>query len=254
MKKLLITTALAAALTTPALAGNQGGEAFLKADGADLRSSEFVGMRVYAADVDLGKATTFKPDGEIDWDDIGEISDLVVSRDGELKSILVDVGGFLGIGEKTIAVSMDELHFKSEDGSDDVFIVMSGTRADLEGAVEYDLASIDGEEKRAKPAFEQDGYQPVPVASVTDDKLIGMWVYTSLEDYSVGEVSQVLKTADGTPERVIVDFGGFLGVGERQIAVDIDEVKLFQQSNDEDYKVLLEKSRTEIENMPTYEG
>ncbi|NDW06233.1 PRC-barrel domain-containing protein [Jiella pacifica] len=42
---------------------------------------------------------------------IGEITDVLVSEDGKVIAVLVGVGGFLGIGEKDVAVSMSALEF-----------------------------------------------------------------------------------------------------------------------------------------------
>lgn len=42
---------------------------------------------------------------------IGSISDTLVNEDGEVIAVLVGVGGFLGIGAKDVAVSMDALEF-----------------------------------------------------------------------------------------------------------------------------------------------
>ncbi|WP_331819656.1 PRC-barrel domain-containing protein [Aurantimonas sp. A2-1-M11] len=42
---------------------------------------------------------------------IGSISDVLVSEDGEVMAVLVGVGGFLGIGQKDVAVSMSALEF-----------------------------------------------------------------------------------------------------------------------------------------------
>lgn len=44
-----------------------------------------------------------------DWEDIGEVSDVVISRNGKTDSILLDIGGFLGIGEKTVATTLESL-------------------------------------------------------------------------------------------------------------------------------------------------
>jgi hypothetical protein len=44
-------------------------------------------------------------------DNIGDISDVLVNEDGEVIAVLVGVGGFLGIGEKDVAVSMSALEF-----------------------------------------------------------------------------------------------------------------------------------------------
>ena len=40
---------------------------------------------------------------------IGEIDDLVIKRSGKIKKVTIDVGGFLGINEKLVAVSAKEL-------------------------------------------------------------------------------------------------------------------------------------------------
>lgn len=44
-------------------------------------------------------------------EDIGEITDVLLSEDGKVMAVLVGVGGFLGIGEKDVAVSMSALEF-----------------------------------------------------------------------------------------------------------------------------------------------
>ena len=42
-------------------------------------------------------------------DEVGEVQDLVVGSDNEIKVAIVEVGGFLGIGSKTVAVNIDQL-------------------------------------------------------------------------------------------------------------------------------------------------
>lgn len=45
---------------------------------------------------------------------VGSVKDVVVGPDGKLKAVLVDVGGFLGIGAKTVAVPTEQLTVKGE--------------------------------------------------------------------------------------------------------------------------------------------
>lgn len=40
---------------------------------------------------------------------IGEINDVLVSQDGSINAVIIGVGGFLGIGEKNVAVDMSAL-------------------------------------------------------------------------------------------------------------------------------------------------
>ena len=36
--------------------------------------------------------------------DIGEINDLIIDKDGQVVAVIVDVGGFLGMGSKSVAI------------------------------------------------------------------------------------------------------------------------------------------------------
>lgn len=46
-----------------------------------------------------------------DAEEIGSISDLVFSESGQIEAVVIGVGGFLGIGEKSVAVDFDSLEF-----------------------------------------------------------------------------------------------------------------------------------------------
>ncbi|CAN7322136.1 PRC-barrel domain-containing protein [Devosia sp. LjRoot3] len=46
-----------------------------------------------------------------DAEEIGSISDLVFSEGGQIEAVVIGVGGFLGIGEKSVAVDFDALEF-----------------------------------------------------------------------------------------------------------------------------------------------
>jgi sporulation protein YlmC with PRC-barrel domain len=48
---------------------------------------------------------------------IGDISDLVVDRDGRLAAVIVGVGGFLGIGQKDVAVPFEALEIVADMGA-----------------------------------------------------------------------------------------------------------------------------------------
>src|SRR5215467_13237560 len=41
---------------------------------------------------------------------IGEITDVLVDKDGKISAFIVSVGGFLGMGEKHVAVPFDNVH------------------------------------------------------------------------------------------------------------------------------------------------
>jgi len=70
-------------------------------------------------------------------EEIGEIEDVVVDTSSQTKLAVIDVGGFLGIGEKSVAVSFDQLEL-----SDDGRVRSDLTRETLESQPEYDPAQF----------------------------------------------------------------------------------------------------------------
>lgn len=54
---------------------------------------------------DLNGKSVYGADGE----NIGSISDVLVSQDGSVNAVIIGVGGFLGIGQKDVAVQMSAL-------------------------------------------------------------------------------------------------------------------------------------------------
>jgi sporulation protein YlmC with PRC-barrel domain len=46
---------------------------------------------------------------------IGEIKDVLLDHEGKTAAIIVGTGGFLGIGEKDVAVPYNDVHFKKKD-------------------------------------------------------------------------------------------------------------------------------------------
>lgn len=92
-------------------------------DGAMGTTDDAMGMRQpfelsagYAAvDTDnlvteLMGAPIYSSTGD-DAEEIGTVSDLVFTENGEIAAVIVGVGGFLGIGEKAVAVDFAELEF-----------------------------------------------------------------------------------------------------------------------------------------------
>ncbi len=145
MKRLLLSTAILGAATVPAIAQDQ--TIFRETpEASELRASSFMGMRVYASETAVeGEELEGIQEG---WEDIGEVNDIVMDRNGEVQAVLVDIGGFLGIGERTVAVSMDALQFVSDsataEDAEDFFLVMNANREALENAPEYVDAEAEG--------------------------------------------------------------------------------------------------------------
>ena len=72
-----------------------------------------------------------------DNESIGEIGDIILDADGKVEAFVLDVGGFLGIGEKEVAVSASDLDFR-KDESGDIVVFTPFTQEQLEQQAAYD--------------------------------------------------------------------------------------------------------------------
>jgi sporulation protein YlmC with PRC-barrel domain len=66
---------------------------------------------------------------------IGEISDVLVGKDGKVEAFIVSVGGFLGMGEKDVAVPFTAIHATEKNGK--WYLTMNATKDSLKEAHGY---------------------------------------------------------------------------------------------------------------------
>jgi sporulation protein YlmC with PRC-barrel domain len=71
---------------------------------------------------------------------IGEITDVLVDKDGKVDAFIVSVGGFLGIGEKDVAVPFSAIQATEKNGRR--YLTMNATKDALKNAraFRYDRA------------------------------------------------------------------------------------------------------------------
>ena len=67
---------------------------------------------------------------------IGEVNDLVTDPSGKILAALIGVGGFLGIGEKDVAVRFEDLKF-ARDESNNLKVVLNVNKDTLASAPDY---------------------------------------------------------------------------------------------------------------------
>ena len=102
------------------------------------------------ADRVLGKSVVNPQD-----ESVGDINDLVFDEEGRLVAAVIGVGGFLGLGQKNVAVSWDQIEWTPmEDG--EVELSMPFTREELEEAPDFkDLETQRAEEEAAAAQQQQ---------------------------------------------------------------------------------------------------
>lgn len=96
-----------------------------------------------------------------DAEKVGSISDLLLDENNNLVAALVDVGGFLGIGDKTVALSWNALSFdRAENG--DVTVTSDVTREQLEQAPPFQTLEDQIAEEKQEMEKQQMEMQPNP--------------------------------------------------------------------------------------------
>ncbi|WP_159713014.1 PRC-barrel domain-containing protein [Geminicoccus flavidas] len=71
-----------------------------------------------------------------------------------------------------------------------------------------------------------------------------------MEGNNVGQISDLLIGSDGTIQNVLVDVGGFLGIGTRTVSLGLDQVQMAQGDAED---LVVNMSREQIENLPQVE-
>ena len=70
---------------------------------------------------------------------MGLVVDIVVGRDGRSKALIIDFGGFLGVGTRKIAIDWRLVHFRP--GAEGTPLLIEVSKDDLQAAPEYDPAA-----------------------------------------------------------------------------------------------------------------
>lgn len=242
------------------------------ADDQDVLVTKLLGQKVYTSVADNAR-------------EIGTINNMVITSGMGISAVVIGVGGFLGIGEKDVAVDFAELTWaEREDGTRRW--VLETTQEELADAPAF--IWTDSEEATGKPALtiQQEQNQLVdgnpnatpvapslttdqperPIITTTPDRtgltsvnqadlsaedLRGIPVY-GLNDEQIGTISDVVLTPQGNSDAVIVDVGGFLGLGAKPVAVGFENLTFSSDTNGQRY-LFLNTSRDQLEAQPEYD-
>ena len=115
-RNLLATTAIATLVATGAVAqtSTTTGTGAPAAAPTEQPTEMVVRADGHLATDLIGK-TVYNGTGE-EAENIGEVNDLVLDEEGEVSAIVVGVGGFLGIGQKEVALEYDLVEWAEQDG------------------------------------------------------------------------------------------------------------------------------------------
>lgn len=88
----------AASPASPGVSSTASGQFMTEQSLSQWRASKLVGVDIYGADNQK----------------IGDINEVLLNKDGMAEAIVIGVGGFLGIGEKNVAVPFKSLEWRTE--------------------------------------------------------------------------------------------------------------------------------------------
>lgn len=218
----------APAPSTPALTLNPG----------DVRASNLLGAMV--------KRLT----GET----VGEVEDLIVSADGDVRLAVISIGGILGLGARTIAIPFEEFSSVAPDGA---IVYLSLSDEELRGRPAFDLESTpapqvtEPAERAAVPAAhgadhalgapQSSALASTPGAGSTKatrqpaSALIGADIVDG-EAVSFGTIRDFILTAEPPDVQAVVELSGASGVSARFVAVPLAELMIARGEGDDPHR------------------
>ena len=124
---------------TTTTAAKTGPASYLDAAGPDdVLASSLIGMRIYAVETDIDATQAYPADARKEWADVGEVNDVVLDWNGGVKAVVLGVGGFLGVGEKNVAIEMSSLRkVRESNDATDWFLVVNSSKELLTNAPAY---------------------------------------------------------------------------------------------------------------------
>jgi len=220
-----------------------------------------------------------------DGKDIGEIDDLVLDQN-QVAHVVVGVGGFLGIGQKDVAIPVDRLQLSGDNNA----ILLSGmTEDDLRNLPNFErTAYVDYPRSQGvagnNPAA-TDLNQVAPAAGTTDqgatadqtqaaadqnqaaanqnqagdqqhlqvigdmtaEQLLGQQVVNA-EGKDIGEIDDLVLD-NNRLAHVVVGVGGFLGMGEKEVAIPVERLQI----GDDQTTLMSAVTEDELRQLPSFE-
>ena len=214
-------------------------------------------------------------------DNIGQVSDIILSNDGRVQALVVSVGGFLGRGEQDVALTMDQVSYAANsDDQQRIYVVVTTPSDALSDAPAFfrdraerrdspQCAAAGGISDRETVAgthlgldnpatgtgptafvaakMARDGYDQIGVSA---EQLVGMAVFGT-DEGSVGTITELILDENGGISNVFINFGGFLDVGSSQMSVSFDEWAVLSNQGQSDLRSILTRHANRFRRSPT---
>lgn len=164
-------------------------------------------------------------------------------------------------GEVTVTFQENTDGHQNEQADQDAN-ALTGEDADTETAAvtesqnDQDVQAQDAQDPNAQaqsggPAVRREGYVGVAVGQIEASELEVATVY-GVQGEEIGEIGQ-LRLGGEEAQSVIVDIGGFLGMGERHVEIPFSDLTILQGEDDGDLRVYVDASEERLNSYPEAE-
>jgi sporulation protein YlmC with PRC-barrel domain len=265
IRKLLTTSALVALIATgayaqdaPAAAATAAGRSLVTiATGYTLQSSDNLASKLIGQSVYASTAS--------DAPEVGKIKDLVISDPDTVSAAILGVGGFLGVNEKNVAVDYAALQWSAgTDGKPRA--VLNTTKDELLAAPDFvfpesaaataapaasSTMAPAGNANATVSTVDVTALKPVDIATLKSSDLKGTDVIDP-QGQKIASINDFVLTPDGKVDAVVVDFGGFLGIGTKQVALAYEGLKFMADASNKLY-LQVNVTKDQLDKAPAYD-
>lgn len=107
-------------------------------------------------------------------------------------------------------------------------------------------------DERLRESQDVQADESLDIGTLTPDDLKGATVYDRHEG-TVGTVLDVIMTNDGKVENLVVDVGGFLGLGSHTVGIGARQVSL-RHGDDDAVRIYLKLTEDELRALPGHDA
>jgi sporulation protein YlmC with PRC-barrel domain len=243
-----------------------------------------------------------------DGEELGEISDLLIDRDGRIAGLIVSVGGGLdamqrrgtagareAVGGREVALRWEAIELTVQEGETvarvDIdrqtleqaaqfeereqagFGATAGAGAQRERQQETDRATAQHRDRDygERAGVREQERDPAVGATVQRERRVGMDAFITRQEHDmftadnligsavhdargeeIGQIADLLLDRQGEVVGLVVGVGGFLGIGQREVALSWDAVEL-TTDEDGDPIARVDLDEQTLENAPEFE-
>jgi len=124
--------------------------------------------------------------------------------------------------------------------------------SDTEAASDAEMQTAASGNSAFGDDFNREGFSAAADDYLTTENLTGARVYDT-NDKWVGEISELLVDDQGKITDAIVDVGGFLGIGEKPVALQLTDLKILREDDGDEVKIYTAMAEDELKSMPEFE-